>query len=118
MSDTAKRLKEMAQLSLLANRISEIQEKNLKSFPFIFFNGVKSVKIDYDLSKPLTVKDSTGQHVTYLLELEEKENDHLEKRFEAIENSTRMLFWSDLKVRVFFKDKLVYESKKNEQPSS
>ena len=50
MSDSLKKhLKELAQLSMLANRISEIQEKNLKLFPFVFFEGLKEVTIDYDL---------------------------------------------------------------------
>lgn len=109
----------MAQLSVLANRISEIQEKNLKSYPFIFFNGVKSVKIDYNLSKvdDNGLMNHEDHHVTFDLELEESAQDHLEKRFDAIEVSARAIFWSDLKVRVYFNGKPAYESK-NERPSS
>lgn len=115
MSDTKQKLKEMAQLSLLANRISETQELNLKNFPFVFFESVSGVRIDYDLSH--TVNEEAKElchasHVTYKLELDEKYNTQfLDKRFSAIETSVRTLFWKDIKVMVYFNDKLVYESK-------
>lgn len=121
MSDSAikQRLQEMAQLSLLANRLSEIQEKNLKSYPFVFFNDVKTVKIDFDLQRnDIDGKHNPNRHVSYHLELNEENNKTLvEKRFFAITEATRMLFWNDLKVRVFFNGKTVYESP-DEQPTS
>lgn len=97
----------MAKLSLFSNRISEIQEQNLKCYPFVFFEGVTCAKVDYDLSR------SGERHVTYNLELDETENSliSLQSRFIAIERSTRALFWNDLKVRVNFNGKLAYESK-------
>lgn len=105
----------MAQLSVLANRISEIQEKNLKAYPFVFFNEVTSVKIEFDLSKV----DDEGKmnhgdhHVTYHLDADESANEHMEKRFLCISQATRVLFWNDLKVRIFLNGKLAYESVKN-----
>jgi hypothetical protein len=104
----------MAQLSMLSNRISEIQEKNLKHYPFVFFNDVKSVKIEYNLSR-WDNEQSNGleRHVTYSLELDETNQAHLDKRFFCIEEATRVLFWSDLKVRVVINGKLAYESKED-----
>jgi hypothetical protein len=111
----------MARLSVLSNRISEIQEKNLTRYPFVFFNDVKSVKIEYDLSKV----DDNGlmnhgdHHITYFLELDEESNKtHLEKRLFCIEEATRVLFWSDLKVRVVFNGKLAFESKDVREPAN
>lgn len=119
--DIKQRLREMAQLSVLSNRISEIQEKNLKSYPFIFFNDVKSAKIEYDLSKV----DDNGNinhgdhHVTYQLDLKEESNkENLDKRFSGIEAATRMLFWNDLKVRVIINGRQAYESKNEPKSSS
>lgn len=105
-------LREMAKLSMLSNRISEIQEKNLKHYPFVFFNDVKSVKIDYNLSRfDNEESERTERHVTYHLELDESSNEkHLDKRLFCIEEATRVLFWNDLKVRVTFNGKQVYES--------
>jgi hypothetical protein len=68
----------MAQLSLLANRISEIQAKNLQYFPFVFFEKVSEVKIDYDLGHGTDEKTKEVHHkslVSYYLILDEKAND-------------------------------------------
>jgi hypothetical protein len=111
----------MAKLSLLSNRISEVQEKNLKAYPFVFFNDLKSVRIDYDVGK---INDrgqlnNTSHHVTYYLELNENAiNEHMDKRFFCIEEATRVLFWNDLKVRVFIDSKLAFESKNGREQSS
>jgi hypothetical protein len=110
----------MAQLSVLSNRISEIQEKNLKMYPFVFFNDVESARIEFDLSKV----DDNGlmnhgdHHVTYLLDVLEESNPQMDKRTLAIEAATRSLFWNDLKVRVVLNGKLAYESKNVREPAS
>ena len=122
MSDSAikQQIRDMAKLSVLSNRINEIQEKNLKMYPFVFFNDVKSVKIEYDLSRTDREENKNPQdhHITYQLELNEDSNSQLDKRFFAIEEATRVLFWKDLKVRVFFNGKKAYESKDVREPTS
>ena len=119
MSDILRnKLKELAQLSLLANRISEIQEKNLKMFPFVFFEKVKEVKIDYDLGHAINEENKEIQHksfIAYRLTLDEEANKSasfsVDRRFSALEVSVRDLFWKDISVQVYFNDKLAYESK-------
>lgn len=115
MSDTRQKLKEMAQLSILANRISEVQEKNLKMYPFVFFDGVSIVSIDYDLGHGVDEKSKEVHHkslVAYHLTLDEKANERLlEKRLKTLEISVRAILWQDIIVKVFFNSKLVYESK-------
>lgn len=105
----------MAQLSILANKISEVQEKNMKMYPFCFFDGVKEVKIDYDLGhghNEATKEVNHNSYVSYYLILDESLNQTaLDKRFAATEASIRALFWGDTRVSVYFNDKLVYESK-------
>lgn len=108
----------MAQLSLLANRISEIQERNLKYFPFVYFEKVDGVKIDYDLGHGINEETKEVNHnsfVAYFLTLSEEANSgkdfQIEKRFKALEVSIRELFWNDIKIQVYFNNKLVYESK-------
>lgn len=129
MSDeqqTRKMVDEMAQLAILSGKISDAHQKSLKTYPFIFFDGVKTATIDYDLSsdsmidteedkKKVTVKYNmkgvkTGHmRVSYYLEFYDGFiNDHQEKRFTAIENAVRTLFWKDVKVEVFFNNKLAY----------
>lgn len=118
LSDLRKNLKEMAQLTLLSNKISEIQWKNMKMFPFVFFEKVTEVRIDYDLGHGIDEKSKEVRHksyVTYYLTLDEKTNENaLDKRFLALETSIRELFWKDVRVLVYFNDKVVFASKGHE----
>jgi hypothetical protein len=120
LSDTNKleeQVREMAMLTVLSNKINPIQEKNLKMYPLVYFNGVKSVKIEYDLTHKKTTDDEpviNNSVVSYYLEIDEKqENNSLEVRFQHLENSVRNLFWKDVSVEVFFNDRIVFKSKKN-----
>ena len=105
----------MAQLTVFANRISEVQEKNLKMFPFVFFHGVKEVSIDYDLGHAVAENLKEVHHksfVSYSLTLDDTIVDtNLDKRFLALESSVRQLFWNDIVVRILFNGNKVYESK-------
>jgi len=119
----------MAKLTLLTNKLNPIQEKNLKMYPFVFFNGVRYVKVDYDLSNDqmvdseerpddleitykLNKADVSHLRVSYHLDVDEEEkNDNLPKRFEAIEQSVRNLLFKEIKVQVFINGKLRFESK-------
>jgi hypothetical protein len=113
----------MAALTLTSNRISEVHEKSMKNYPFIYFDGVSSVRIDYDLSHQSDVEvdklnnvrvNSPLRHcfVAYYLTLDERQLDeNLKQRFAALETSTRTLFWKDLPVKIYFNERLVYESR-------
>lgn len=105
----------MAQLSILANRISEVQEKNLKMYPFCFFDDVSVVRIEYDLGHGVDENSKEVHHkslVAYHLTLDETVNERLlEKRLKTLEISIRAILWQDIMVKVFFNGKLVYESK-------
>ena len=113
MSNTADILKEMKNLTLLSGKISSVQVENLKLFPFIFFDKVESIKIDYDFKKndPQNFKPK----VKYYLEIKDlqdiSEIAELTKRCSALESSVRTLFWSNTEVMIYIQDKLVFESK-------
>lgn len=140
MSNTEEQIREMARLTLLTNRLNPIQEKNLKLYPLIFFNGVSEAKMDFDLSNDQMVEtiesvdkkenekkenynelnikyefskpETRHLRVSYHLTIDEKaDNAHLEKRFEATEKSVRNLLFKEIKVEVFINGKLAYESK-------
>ena len=117
-------VKGMAALVVSSNRLSEFHEKNLKMFPFVFFNGVTSVKIDYDVAVEHNVDLDKKNNITikkpfrncfvaYYLTIDEDANkEALQKRFDTLENSVRDLLWQGLAVKIFFNDKIVFESKK------
>lgn len=120
----------MAKLTLLTNKINPIQEKNLKMYPLIFFNGIKSAKVDFDLSNDQMLVDSEENktdleityqfnkaetrhlRVSYHLEIDEAADNHsLSERYSAITQAVRNLFFKETKVQVFINTKLAYESK-------
>lgn len=115
-NNTEETIREMAKLTMLSNKINEIQEKNLKMFPLVFFNGVSKVVIDYDLSVNKTANDeapTADSHVTYKLIIDEnQDNSRLDFRLGHLENSVRNLFWNSVKVKVLFNDRVVFESTK------
>lgn len=129
-SSTEEQVREMARLTLLTNRLNPIQEKNLKMYPLVFFNGIKSANMEFDLSNDQMVNEvedikkteikyefnkaeTKHLHVTYHLEIDEnsKDNAYMEKRYEALEKSVRNLLWKEIKVRVYINGNLGYESK-------
>jgi hypothetical protein len=125
-------IRDMARLSILENKLNDVQLKNLRMFPLVFFNGVTEAKINYDFSvdKPsvhyeienkansdeLGIKynfdrPTVKSMVEYNLTIDEsQDNSHLENRFLAIQNAVRHLFWKEVRVTVLFNDRKVYES--------
>lgn len=87
--------KELTSLGIFLGRLSETHIKNLESFPFIYFNGVKEAHVDYDVAQ---AKDSSS-YIAYYLVLNEN-NDHLDKRFEGLETAIRSLFWKEIELRL------------------
>lgn len=121
--DIKDQVKGMAALVISSNRLSEFHEKNLKMFPFVFFEQVTGVKIDYDLhvrhdvdvdkKNNITIKKPL-QHcfVAYYLTINQDANKaNLQRRFETLENSVRNLLWKSLIVEIYFNDQIVYKSK-------
>src|ERR1035437_7039112 len=95
MSDTESKIRELAKLSILSNRISEVHEKNLKAYPFIFFNGVKNAKVNYDLER------GSKNHVEFDITLEEDTlNPIMERRLEVLDKSVKNLFWKEVSISV------------------
>jgi hypothetical protein len=102
-----KQLKEMAQLAIFSNRISEIHEKNMRMWPLVMFNGVLGVQIEWDLE----LKNES--YVSYRLNMSNKaDNPHLENRFLALENAIRGIFWKEVKLVLYFNDIKMYNSEK------
>lgn len=128
-SSTEEQVREMAKLTLLTNKLNPIQEKNLKMYPLVFFNGIKSAKMDFDLSNEQMVDsvedkkdleityqipkaDTRHLRVSYHLEIDESADNHtIDARYSAITQAVRNLLFKEIKVQVFINQKLAYESK-------
>lgn len=119
MSNIESKIREMAKLSILSNRINEVQEKNLKMWPLVFFNGVESFRLEYDFDARPTAGDDKspqGSSVSYFLETDgdkpafELQNNRLDVRLSTLTTSVRNLFWKNTRVSVYLNDELIYES--------
>lgn len=106
MSNTKATLTEMAQLTMLTGRISEVHFKNMQSFPFIFFNEVAEVELDYAIATNQEEESS----VTYRLTLDLLANDQIDKRYKALENAIQTLFWKDVALSVQVNGQDAYKS--------
>ena len=98
-------IQDLTKLTAFFGRISEVHIKNLQSFPFIFFNGVKEVKLEHDIS---TVKGGPSL-ISYDLTLD-GENNHPEKRYQALEEAIRSIFWKEVKIKLSINFEEVYKS--------
>lgn len=114
--DIEAQIREMANLTVLSNKINPIQEKNLKMFPMVYFNGVSSVSITYDLfvdQGPNQTNADPGHFVKYNIVIDEKaDNSKLDLRFQHLERSVKNLFWQGVQTIVVFNGRQVFESKK------
>ena len=128
-STTEEQVREMAKLTLLTNKLNPIQEKNLKLYPLIFFNGIKEAKMDFDLSNEQMIESTENSkdleltyqfnkakthhlRVSYYLEIEENADNHSENaRYSAITQAVQNLLFKEIKVQVFINGKMTYESK-------
>jgi hypothetical protein len=121
LSKLEQKIQEMAQLTVLSRRISEIQEKNMKKYPFVFFNALTEAKIEYDLDRIKTANDEaeiSNSLVSYYLTLDESQNPNIEVRYKMLEVAIRTLFWSDVTVEIYINDRIVFKSKKNARQQS
>lgn len=129
MSKAQETMQELARLTLLSNKLSDVQLKNLQMYAFVFFDGVKELKLDYDLSNNMEVEseeDAKNIDVTYkfhpksdhlrvsyyLTVTPGTEQPNIERRFASLESSVRHILWKDIKVQLFINDKMILESKK------
>jgi hypothetical protein len=112
---TLKTIQEMAKLTVFSGRLNELQERNLKTYPFVYFNGVSAAKLDYDLTRIPTEelgKETNSSRISYHLSINDMTpNDNLDRRFQALVSSVRTLLWADMKVFVYFNNVKVFETK-------
>jgi hypothetical protein len=98
-------LQDLTKLTIFSGRLSSVHVENLKNFPFIFFNGVTKVNLEHDIS----TKKEVPSLISYDLTLD-RENDHLEKRYLALESAVRDLFWKEMQLKLSINGKEVFKS--------
>lgn len=99
---------ELTKLALFLGRIPETHIKSLEAFPFIYFNGVTEVKLDYSVE---TSNKAAPTLFSYsLLFSDDASNNHMHKRYKALEQAVRDLFWKEALIEIKISDVGVYKS--------
>lgn len=123
-----KHVREMAKLAMLSGNLSDFHLDNLKKYGAIAFNGVKSGKIEYDLTQYKFAKAEEPRDdrerivdaiegrrcmsfVAYHVETDGSDQPNLERRIEWLESSARSLLWSDITVEIHLNGKIIHRSK-------
>lgn len=83
----------------LTKNISSFQEENLKKWPFIFFDGVESLKVSWDFFKNNKSRDFYAGVVNFDITLKTNEQVN-QTAVDQLVASTKFLFWSETKVKI------------------
>ena len=90
----------------MTGNLSDFQLTNLKTWPFIVFDDVEKVEVNYDFSQ--IVKDERGEEVSgigagkVVFNLSTKQIPKPEQ-IDKLKEWTKFLFWKDTKVEVNLK---------------
>jgi len=93
---------------MVSKHLSEFQIQNMKQWPFVFLNGVGSVKVHWNFIK----KNKEDQdefypgEVEYEIEMESTSDIDINVGLIHLELSTKLMFWSDTTVKFKVNGKL------------
>ena len=98
---------DLTKLMIFFGRVPETHIKALKEYPWIFFNDLSEVRLDYSVE---TTDKTKPTKFSYELHLPWETNDHLDKRYKALESAIRTLFWKEVLVEIKINGQEVYKS--------
>jgi hypothetical protein len=109
-------LDDMRKITILTGEISKIHEQSLKKWPYIVFDNLKDVEINYDLTKNRYQDSGANLVEFYLFMPKEFENtaliENFTERCEALKEWVVDMFWSDIETRIYVNGLLKYEHNK------
>jgi len=111
MNNTKAILEDMRKITMLTGDISTIHQQSMTKWPYLAFEGVDEVEVRYDLTKDYTLETGEGYvHFHLTVQPEYLEPDLLEKRCESIVLWVRDMFWSEIRVKIFFNEVLKHSN--------
>lgn len=104
-------LKDLKNITMLTGELSSVHEKSMMKWPYIAFDGVGDVEIKYDFSKDY-IKEVGESYVDFYLTIskEQEEQDKIDLRGNHIAAWVRDSLWNEIRVRVFFNNKIKYQN--------
>lgn len=98
---------ELRKLTMLTGELASVHQQSLQNWPYIVFEGVENLEIDYDLSKAYF--QEVGQNrVDFNLKLS-KSQEQMDNRCKCLVSWVRDLFWKEIGVTVTVNNTKVFE---------
>ena len=86
------------QMMLLSGNLSDFQLQNLKNYPYVFFDGVEKVEINYNFGDDGVV---TPGEIFYKIKLKKRaKKKSLKKNEDELIACVKFLFWKETKVYI------------------
>lgn len=116
-------LKSLNKGMLFAGRLSEIHEKNLKTYPFLVFDHLDTAILDYNLNKWLNASQDNEiidpePYVKYILVFETAPPKNFEELASILKRTVKTFLFKEVEVIVSIggKDESAYG--RNEEPAT
>lgn len=100
-------LEDMRKITILTGTISKVHEQSLGKWPYIVFDDVGSLGVDYDLSKK---EKNNMNFVNFYITSSKQEYEDLDKRCGKLTEWVRDMFWKEVDVNIFINEKNIYSN--------
>lgn len=93
-------LKQIMKGSILYGMLSDLHEKNLKMYPFIFLDGVSEAEISYNI--PVMGETTSRSSIAYTIKFKEGfSQNNLKEQVLNLKKAVQVLMQHDVIVKVF-----------------
>lgn len=104
-------LEDMRKITMLTGEISSVHQKSLMKWPYIVFDNVESVEINYDLSKS-TFETQNQNLVEFHVFTSDQNIQDLDKKCETLNMWVKDMFWNETHTKVYINKSIVYPANK------
>lgn len=91
-------LEDLKKGMILSGRLSEVHLHNLKQYPFIAFDGLDSVEINYNLEPLMNNED--GSYFEYILKFKKGTPKGIKEKANILASMVKVLLWSKIEIRI------------------
>lgn len=112
-------IKELNKGAIASGRLSEVHIHNLRTYPFLVFNGLDTVEINFNI-EPLLLDKQDGAYVEYVLRFKDKVPKKMSENSKMLMDMVKVLLWKEVRVDVAYRKnkELVYVGKEHRNSSS
>ena len=105
-------LDDMRRITILTGEISSVHEASLLKWPYIIFDNINDVKINYDLSKVTFQYLGKNLREFHIHKSQDKllSQEELDKRSNILKTWAEDMFWPNIEIKVYINEELKFKS--------